>query len=99
MSQALEIAVPSPGTVTRESFPGYVEAEILRSCGPQVPCSSAREVLTAFWDRLGPDKAMRVCALAFGAQQGFWRGAPVTPLRFAEAQDWYFARPLLEGAP
>lgn len=98
MSQALDIALPSPGTVvTRESFPAYVQSEILRTSGPQPPCPSAGEVLTAFWDRLGPGRAMDACARAFGAHGGFWRGAPVTPLRFAERQDWFFALPLLEG--
>jgi hypothetical protein len=99
MSQTLDFALPSPQTVTREGFPGYVEAEILRTSGPQVPCQSAGDVLLAFWDRFGSDKAMAVCARAFGRHRGFWRGAPVTPLRFAERQDEFFALPLLEAEP
>lgn len=97
MSQTLDFALPSPQTVTREGFPAYVEAEIIRTSGPQVPCQPAREILFAFWDRFGPDKAVTVCARSFGRHRGFWRGAPVTPLRFAESQDDFFAFPLLEA--
>lgn len=99
MSQTLDFAVPSPQTVTREDFPAHVEAEILRTSGPQVPCPRARDILLAFWDRLGPDKALAVCSRAFGDLGGFWRAAPVTPLRFAEGQDDFFALPLLEAGP
>lgn len=99
MSQTLGFALPSPQTVAREEFPAYVEAEILRTCGPQVPCPPAAAVLTAFWDRFGPDKATAVCSRVFGRYAGFWRGAPVTPLRFAERQDEFFALPLLEAEP
>jgi hypothetical protein len=97
MSQTLEFAVPSPQTVTREDFPAYVEGEILRTSGPQVPCPTAGKILLAFWDRFGPDKALAVCSRAFGACGGFWRGAPVTPLRFSERQDDFFALQLLEA--
>lgn len=97
MSQALDVVVP----VSRDDFPGYVQAEILRTTGPQPPWRQADEVLTAFWDRLGPDKARRACAAVFGPLGGIWRGAPVTPKRFAESQDEFFAIPVLagEGAP
>jgi hypothetical protein len=97
MSQTLDFALPSPQTVTRDEFPAYVEGEILRTSGPQPPCPAAVDLLTAFWDRLGPDKAMAACARVFGPLKGFWRGAPVTPQRFAESQDWFFAQPVLEG--
>lgn len=99
MSQTLDFALPSPQTVAREDFPAYVEAEILRTSGPHVPCPSAGDVLLAFWDRFGPDKATAVCARAFGACRGFWRGAPVTPLRFSACQDEFFALQLLEAGP
>jgi hypothetical protein len=98
MSQTLDFASPSPQTASPQSFPGYVLAEILRTSGPQVPCPRAGEILTAFWDRFGPDKALSVCAAVFGPHRGFWRGAPVTPLRFGESQDEFFALPLLEEA-
>ena len=97
MSQALGFASPSPQTVTRESFPGYVLTEILRTSGPQVPRGHADGILTAFWDRFGPDKSLLLCAAVFGLHGGFWRGAPVTPLRFDAAQDEFFALPLLAG--
>lgn len=97
MSQALDIALPSPQTVTRESFTDWVLGEILRTAGPQPPCPKAGEILTAFWDRLGPDKALLVCSAAFGRCRGLWRSAPVTPLRFQEHQDEFFALPLLAG--
>jgi hypothetical protein len=96
-SQTLGFSAPSAETVTRDSFPAFVASEILRTSGPQPPCQSAGDVLTAFWDRLGPDKAMEVCARAFGPMRGIWRSAPVTPRRFAEDQDWFFALPLLAG--
>ena len=96
MSQTLDVVLPSSGTeVTRESFTDYVLGEILRTAGPQVPCLRAGEILTAFWDRLGPDKALLACSLAFGVHRGFWRGAQITPLRFAEHQDEFFVLPLL----
>jgi hypothetical protein len=99
MSQTLDFALPSPQTaVTRESFPAYVLGEIVRTSGPQVACARADALLSAFWDRLGADKAMAVCAAVFGRHGGFWRGAPVTPLRFGEAQDEFFALPLLADA-
>jgi hypothetical protein len=41
---------------------------------------------------------MGACSRAFGEHGGYWRGAPVTPLRFAERQDGFFASPLLEGS-
>jgi len=98
MSPTLDFALPSPQTVTRDSFPGFVQDEILRTSGPQPPCPAAGEILLAFWDRFGPGKAMDVCSLVFGpAHRGIWRSAPVTPLRFAERQDEFFALPLLEG--
>ena len=99
MSQTLDFALPSPQTVTREGFPAWVEAEILRTTGPQVPCPSSAEILLAFWDRFGPDKAMAVCARLFGRLGGYWRDAPVTPLRFSERQDDFFALPVLEAGP
>ena len=100
MSQTLDFVVPSPQAVTRDSFPDYVQEEILRTTGPQPPCPAALEILAAFWDRFGPDKATEACARVFGPRRGLWRGAPVTPLRVAESQDGFFARPLLEdGAP
>jgi hypothetical protein len=96
MSQALDIASPSPQTeVTRESFAEWVLAEILRTAGPQVPYPQAQKIFEAFWDRFGPDKALLACSLAFEVHGGFWRGAPVTPLRFREHQDGFFALPLL----
>lgn len=97
MSQTFGFALPSPQTVTRDSFPDFILAEILRTSGPQPPCPAAGDILLAFWDRFGPGKAMDACALVFGPHRGFWRGAPVTPLRFAERQDDFFALPLLEG--
>lgn len=99
MSQTLDFALPSPQTdVTRESFPAHVLAEILRTSGPQVGCPQAEALLLGFWDRFGPGKAMAVCDAAFGRHGGFWRGAPVTPLRFAEGQDEFFALQVLAGA-
>jgi hypothetical protein len=95
MSQTLAIAVPSPQAVNRESFAEWAAGEILRTTGPQPRCPRAREILESFWDRLGPDKALLACSLAFGRNGGFWRGAPVTPLRFQESQDEFFALPLL----
>lgn len=96
MSQTLD-ALPSPQTdaITRESFAGHVAGEILRTAGPQIPVPRAGEILEAFWDRHGPDKALLAVSLAFGRHGGFWRGAPVTPLRFAASQDDFFALPLL----
>lgn len=98
MSQTLGFALPSPETVTPDSFPGYVLSEIARTSGPQVPCARAEGILRAFLERFGPDKAMAVCRAAFGLHGGFWRGAPVTPLRFDERQDDFFALPLLAEA-
>jgi hypothetical protein len=96
MSQALDTVSPSPQTdVTRESFAEWVLAEILRTAGPQVPYPQAAKILEDFWDRLGPDKALLACSLAFGTHHGFWYGAPITPLRFREHQDGFFALPLL----
>jgi hypothetical protein len=96
MSQTLDVASPSPQTeITRDSFPDWVLAEILRTAGPQVPYPPAAEILQAFWDRFGPDKALLVCSLAFGRHHGFWRGAPVTPLRFRDRQDEFFALAVL----
>lgn len=98
MSQTLDgfALLESGQGITREDFPGHVEAEILRTTGPHVACPAAREILTAFWDRLGPGPALEAAARAFGPHRGFWRGAPVTPLRFSASQDEFFARPLLE---
>ena len=97
MSQTLDFVLPSPQTVTRESFPAYVLAEIARTSGPQPPAPRAAETLDAFWERLGPDKALLVCELAFGRHRGYWRGAPVSPLRFAAHQDDFFALAVLEA--
>lgn len=101
MSQTLDgfALLDSGHGVTREEFPAVVEAEILRTSGPHVACPGAAEILTAFWDRLGPADALEACARVFGRYQGYWRGAPVTPLRFAASQDGFFARPLLDGTP
>lgn len=99
MSQTLDgfALLDSGQEITREDFPGMVEAEILRTTGPHVACPGAREILVAFWDRLGPERALEACSRAFGRHNGYWRGAPVTPLRFAESQDGFFAVPLLDG--
>lgn len=99
MSQTLDgfALLESGQEITRDDFPAMVEAEILRTTGPHVAFPGARETLTAFWDRLGPDRALEACSLAFGRHGGYWRGAPVTPLRFAESQDGFFAAPLLDG--
>lgn len=102
MSQTLDDFAISPSAqdgVTRDSFPGHVLAEILRTSGPQPACPRAGEILTAFWDRLGPDRALTATELAFGRFRGFWHSAPVTPLRFAEGQDDFFALRLLEAGP
>lgn len=96
MSQTLDVVLPfSESAVTRESFPGFVLGEILRTAGPQVLCIRAEEILTEFWDRFGPDKALLICSLAFGPHRGFWRGAQITPLRFAAHQDDFFALAVL----
>jgi hypothetical protein len=96
MSQTLDVVLPFSGpAVTRDSFAEYVLGEILRTAGPQVPCPRAEEILTGFWDRFGPDKALLACSLAFGVHRGIWRSAQITPLRFAEHQDEFFAIPLL----
>lgn len=83
-------------SITRESFAGYVRGEILRTCGPQLPCYRGDEILNGFADRLGLADAMAVCDRAFAVHNGMWRGAPVTIARFTEGHDVFFARPLLE---
>jgi len=85
------------GGIDRESFPGHVLAEIARTTGPQPPCPRSQEILLAYWDRLGPERATAVCSAAFGEHGGFWHGAPVTPLRFQASHDSYFTEPLLAG--
>jgi hypothetical protein len=97
MSQTLDIALPSSQSVTRESFPGHVLAEITRTSGPQPPAARAVETLEEFWDRIGPDKALMVCSLVFGRHRGYWRGAPVSPARFAPHMDDFFALAVLEA--
>lgn len=97
MSQTLAPALPSSQSVTRESFPGFVLAEITRTSGLQPPVARARETLEEFWDRLGPDKALLACSLVFGRHRGYWRGAPVSPLRFAAHMDDFFALSVLEA--
>lgn len=89
---------PSPQAdgITRESLAGHIRSEIVRTCGPQLPCYRAAEIINGFFDRFGPAGTMAVCDQVFGVHGGMWRGAPVTVLRFQPGHDDYFALPLLE---
>lgn len=91
---------PSPQAdgITADSFAGHVLGEITRTRGPQLPCYRASEILNGFLGRFGLDDGMAICNRAFGVHDGMWRGAPVTIARFADGQDDFFARPLLEEA-
>jgi hypothetical protein len=87
-----------PADVTGESLSALILAEIVRTCGPQLPCYRSEEILNGFIGRFGLDDGMAICQRAFGKYGGMWRGAPVTVWRFQESNDGYFARPLLEEA-
>jgi hypothetical protein len=95
-STAIDVPVIAPaGDIDRNSFPGHVLAEIARTTGPQPPCFQAGEILQAYWDRLGPERALAVVSAAFGEHGGYWMGAPVTPLRFQPSHDAYFSQAIL----
>lgn len=99
MSQAT-LLPPSleTGGITRESLAEHILAEITRTCGAQLPCYQATEILSGFFDRFGADDGMAVANQAFIVHGGMWRSAPVTVMRFQPGQDDYFAVPLLEEA-
>lgn len=99
MSQATLLS-PSPetGEITRGSLAEHILAEVTRTCGDQLPCYQAAEILSGFFDRFGPDDGMAIANQAFIARGGMWRSAPVTVMRFQPGQDGYFAVPLLEEA-
>lgn len=99
MAQASLIsASPQASGVTAGSFAAHVLGEIARACGPQLPCYRSGEILSGFIARFGLDDGMAICDRAFSVHGGTWRGAPVTVARFADGQDDFFARPLLEEA-
>jgi hypothetical protein len=85
------------GEIGRDSFPGHVLAEIARTTGPQPICPGSEQILLAYWDRLGPEKALAVCSAAFGEHGGYWHGAPVTPRRFLPTHDSYFTEQISAG--
>jgi hypothetical protein len=84
--------------MSSEELAAYIQAEILRCCGPQLPCYQADQILNGFFGRYGADAGMAICERAFGVHGGMWRGAPVTLLRFQPSNDPYFSEPLLEEA-
>lgn len=81
---------------TPGDFARWVGAEIERASGPQLPCRSGDKILTGFWDRHGPEKAVRIARAAFEVFGGMWCGAPVTVRRFSESHDQFFASAVLE---
>lgn len=98
-SMAIDVPeIAETAKIGRESFPDHVLAEIARTTGPQPPCFRSRDILLAYWDRMGPDDALAVCSAAFGERSGYWMGAPITPLRFQAAHDSYFTEPILAAA-
>lgn len=99
MSQASLLSLsPQGGAITGESLAGHILAEITRTGGPQLPCYRSEEILNGFLGRFSAEEATAICEQAFKAHDGMWRGAPVTVRRFSEANDDFFARPLLEEA-
>ena len=100
MSQATLLSPSAPAdcpsaSASPREFAAYVLSEIERCNGPQLPCYQAEPILEGFLSRF-PENATAICAQAFGAYSGMWRGAPVTVLRFQEGHDHFFALPLLE---
>lgn len=91
--------ITETGEIDRDSFPGHVLAEIARTTGPQPPCFSSGQILLAYWDRVGAEKALAVCRSAFGRHGGYWQGAPITPRRFLPTHDSYFTEPIFAAAP
>lgn len=84
-------------TISRESLGAYIDAEIARCSGPQLPCFHAEQIIDGFWERFGAD-GMVICRQAFEAHNGMWHGAPVTVQRFQAHHDQFFAVPLLAEA-
>lgn len=75
----------------------WIIAQIGR-CNPQLECFRAEEYVTGFLARFSPEDAALICRQAFEVHRGMWLDAPVTPLRFQEGHDPFFAVPLLEEA-
>lgn len=91
-------ATAAPAGITAEALADRIRTEIARTCGSQLPCYRADEILNGFFARFGPEAGMMICDQAFSVHNGVWRGAPVTVRRFSGSQDPYFANPLLEEA-
>jgi hypothetical protein len=99
MSQAslLSPSPPSPG-VTPASLKEHILLKIAETCGAQLPCYRADQILDDFISRFTADEVMAICHQALAVHGGMWRGAPVTVLRFQASNDDFFAVPLLEEA-
>ena len=80
-----------------EQLSDYLNEQIRQVTGaaPNVEAFKMKSVCMGFVRRWGPD-ARVIAEAAFGAYRGFWRSSPIGLSRFTEAQDDYFAKPILE---
>jgi acetyl-CoA carboxylase alpha subunit len=95
-AQAARVARP-PDKWAAADVIAYINEEILRVHGPQLPARDAQQVLQAFCQRFGIPVAVRIARAAFEVYGGMWQGAPVTWRRFSPSHDGFFARPILEA--
>jgi len=89
-------AAKDPAQWTPDDLCAYVTEEITRT-GPQLPVAGTRAILAGFWERHGPEKAIRVARAAFEVYHGMWMGAPVSIRRFTQSNDEFFSSRILEN--
>lgn len=75
----------------------YVMRKITERHGPQPPGDEIRisSIFQSFHKRWG-GKAGAIARFAFEQQDGYWRSAPVTAIRFTKGADPYFAQPIAD---
>jgi hypothetical protein len=81
-------------TWTAGDLTWYVQLEISRIHGPQLPRVGEDKIIPAFYERFGAD-GVRIARHAFEARNGMWKGAPVTFARFTPGNDDFFSRAIL----
>lgn len=94
---APESAARTIPEITQEWLTAHILSEIARLHGPQLPVWNQDQILSGFWERFGPDGRI-IADRIFGTHAGFWKGAPVTVLRFQASHDEFFSLPLLAEA-
>lgn len=93
-ARVAELGSRPPGEWTAGDLTFYVNEEIERIHGPQLPRLGTAFAIEHFHERFGAD-SVRIARHAFEARRGMWQGAPITVARFMAGHDEFFAIPIL----